>query len=345
MLAICSAFLCVLAGSAFCSMSEAAILSLPLHKAKLLVEQKRHGAKEVLYLKENIALTISGLAILNNFINIMGSIYVGNQVTLRYGDHWIGAISALMTFSIIVFGEIFPKYFGERFHLYVSVLFSKPLSLLIFILGPIAKLFSLIAKSLTHREKVLKVTEEEIKFMLKLGRAEGTVEMDEETLCNRVFKLNDILAWQIMRPISDIYALPADRTLGELKTAVINSRFSRIGVYDNDPQIMIGIVQQRMLLREIAKDNYRQKVRDFMVKPIFVAAGTKADDLLKKFQLYSQHLFIVRDAANKHIGLVTMEDVLEELFGEIYDENDRARLKPLPPGVVPVDMTSQTGEA
>jgi CBS domain containing-hemolysin-like protein len=327
--------LCVLLGSAFCSMTEAAILSLPLHKARMLLEQKRNrGAKAVVYLKENMSLTISAIAILNNAINIMGSIYVGNLVTLRYGDHWIGAVSALLTFLIIVLGEIIPKSLGERFNLKISLIAAKPIRVIIFVLGPITLFFSYLSKCLTHRKKMLKVTEEEIKMMLKLGRAEGTVEMDEETLCNRVFKLNDLVAGQIMRPIDELYTLPADKTLGDLKINIINSSYSRIGVYDRDPRNIIGVVQQRLLLREIAKDNYSQKIRDFMMNPIFVSANTKADDLLKKFQLYSQHLFIVRDSAKKHIGIVTMEDVLEELFGEIYDEKDRARFRTVPPGVV-----------
>ena len=165
-------------------------------------------------------------------------------------------------------------------------------------------------------------------MMLKLGRDAGTVEMDEEVLCNRVFKLNDVRAMQIMKPIAQFYALPASQTLGEVKDNIINSRFSRIGVYDKNQLDIVGIVQHRILLREIAKDNYKAKVKDFMTEPIFVSSLTKADALLEKFQAYQQHLFIVEDFQGKHVGLITMEDVLEELFGEIYDEKDVAPRKP-----------------
>jgi len=157
-----------------------------------------------------------------------------------------------------------------------------------------------------------------------LGRSEGTVEMDEEVLCNRVFKLNDVRAAQIMKPISQIYALSANKRLEEVKEDVINSRYSRIAVYDKDPLNIVGIVQHRILLREIAKDNYQAFIREFMTEPIFVNWFTKADALLEKFQIYHQHLFIVQDSQGKAVGLVTMEDVLEELFGEIYDEKDVA---------------------
>jgi CBS domain containing-hemolysin-like protein len=167
-----------------------------------------------------------------------------------------------------------------------------------------------------------RITEEEIKMMLKMGRDAGTVESDEELLCNRVFRLNDLKAYQMMKPISHIYALAAKDQLAQIKDIVIGSRFSRIAVYDKNPMDIVGIVQQRVLLREIAKDNYEARVQDFMTEPIFISDLTRADTLLEKFRTYHQHLFIVQNAEGRNIGLITMEDVLEELFGEIYDEKD-----------------------
>ena len=168
-----------------------------------------------------------------------------------------------------------------------------------------------------------KVTEDEIKIMLKLGRDAGTVEVDEENLCGKVFKLNDVKASNIMRPIDQIYALKAEQNLLDLKDSILTSQYSRIAVYKGDLSKIVGIVQQRVLLREIAKDNYGAKVEDFMTRPIFVNENEKADDLLSKFQAYHQHLFIVQDKKGRNIGIVSMEDVLEELFGEIYDEKDK----------------------
>jgi len=159
-------------------------------------------------------------------------------------------------------------------------------------------------------------------MLLKLGRDAGTVETDEEILCNRVFKLNDLRAFQIMKPIDQIYALPADKRLREIRDDIIHSRYSRIAVYDRDPRDFVGMVQHRLLLRHIAEDRYDVRVRELMTDPIFVNWFTRADELLEKFLIYNQHLFIVQDTKGKDVGLVTMEDVLEELFGEIYDEKD-----------------------
>lgn len=167
-----------------------------------------------------------------------------------------------------------------------------------------------------------RVTEDEIKMLLKIGRDAGTVEVDEEVLCNRVFKLNDLKARQIMRPITEVYAVMFDALLEDVRDIVFNSPYSRIVVRSGDPAMIVGVVQRSVLLRELAQERSTAGVRDFMIKPIYVAGTTRADTLLSMFQKYHQHLFVVQDAAGIDAGIVTMEDVLEELFGEIYDEKD-----------------------
>lgn len=312
----------VLTTSGICSMVEAAILSLPFVKARILFEQKRKGSKELLHIKENIHLAVATIVILNNTINIVGSIFVGQMVSRLFGSNWLGIASALLTFTIIIISEVIPKTIGEHFKTKISLFSSKPLIILIWFLSPLVNIIVLATNPFKGKKKVPKVTEEEIKIMLRLGRVAGTVETDEETLCNRVFKLNDLTASQMMKGIENIYALDAESTLGDSKEIIISSPYSRIAVYKESISSIIGICQQRILLREIAKDNYEAKVRDFMTIPIFVEEDEKADKLLEKFQAYHQHLFIVQDQKKQNVGILTMEDVLEELFGEIFDEKD-----------------------
>lgn len=330
MISVLILFVSVISASALCSMAEAAILSLPLIRARILHEQNRRNARTLLFVKENISYGLASIVILNNAINIAGSIFIGEQVAIRFGNQWLGITSTVMTFSIIVAGEVIPKTLGERHKVPLSLFFAKPVRVFMWIFHPLIDFIMQITRPFVMGQTFHpKVTEEEIRMMLQLARAEGTVEMNEEVLCSRVFKLNDVRAAQIMKPIDQLYALPADKTLEELKDAIINSRFSRIAVYDKDPTDIVGTVQQRTLLREIATDNYKARVRDFMTKPLFVNWFMKADALLKKFQAYNQHLFIVQDSHGHNVGVITMEDILEELFGEIYDEKDMA--KPNPP--------------
>jgi CBS domain containing-hemolysin-like protein len=312
-------------------MVEAAILSLPLLRARIFFEQKRRNSKDVLYLKENMGQVIASIVFVNNAINIIGSIFIGQKIAQRYGYQWLGLASTILTLTIIIVSEMVPKTVGERFKGPLSLFFAKPLRLLVWILTPFVKLMMVVSKPWVSSPNVPKVTEDEIKMMLKLGRDAGTVELDEESLCNRVFKLNDLRAYQIMRPIDQIFALPAGGKLGDLKEVIINSPYSRIAVYEKDPRDFVGMVQHRVLLREIAKDNYQANIKDFMTEPIFINWLTKADALLEKFQAYHQHLFIIQDSFGKDVGIVTMEDVLEELFGEIYDEKDvKPKSTPVP---------------
>ncbi len=303
-------------------MVEAAILSLPLIRARIMAEEKRAHARDLLFLKENISMTIATIVILNNSVNIIGSIFIGQQIALMFGRQWLGVASSVLTFLIIVVGEVIPKTIGERYKRWISLAFAQPVHILVWVLKPVVLLLSFLTRPFTDNRGRPKVTEDEIKMMLRLGRDAGTVEMDEAVLCDRVFRLNDRRAFQIMKPIDQIFAMPADTTLGEIREEIIRARFSRWAVYDRDPRDFVGMVQHRILLREIARGNDRARVRDFMTVPIYVNWFTKADELLAKFQAYHQHLFIVQDIHGRDVGLVTMEDVLEELFGEIYDEKD-----------------------
>jgi CBS domain containing-hemolysin-like protein len=306
-------------------MVEAAILSLPLVKARILVEQKRRAAATLLFIKENIHLAVATIVILNNTVNIVGSIYVGQLVSRLLGSQWLGIASAIITFAIIIISEVIPKTIGEHYKVQISLISAKPLQTLIWLLRPLVSILVLATTPFKSKLRLPKVTEEEIKIMLRLGRDAGTVETDEETLCNRVFRLNDLKAIYMMKPIKNIYALEANRSLSEVKGEIINSPYSRIAVYENSIANIVGVCSQRNLLKEIAKDNYEAKVKDFISRPIFVDENEKADKLLEKFQAYHQHLFIVQNSAKENIGILTMEDVLEELFGEIYDEKDSMR--------------------
>ena len=313
----------ILLTSGLCSMTEAAILSLPLVKARILFDQKKKGAKDLLIIKENIHLAIATIVVLNNSINIIGSIFVGQWASRLFGNELLGVSSAVLTFLIIVISEVIPKTIGEHYKVRISLSGAKTLRVIIWFLRPLIQILIMATGVARKKSTGPKVTEEEIKAMLRLGRDAGTVEVDEEKLCNKVFKLNDLRASHIMKPIDQIYALPANMSLTEIRDSILNSKHSRIAVYDKDVSKIVGIAQQRILLREIAKDNYEAKIKDFMTRPIFVNENEKADDLLSKFQAYHQHLFIVQDKEGRNVGIVSMEDVLEELFGEIYDERDK----------------------
>jgi CBS domain containing-hemolysin-like protein len=306
-------------------MLEAAILSLPITRARILHDEKKKNSAHVLAIKEDIHTAVATIVILNNAINIIGSIFVGNMVAGYFGIEWLGIFSAVMTFGIIVLSEIIPKTIGEQHKVSVSFLGARTLRFFMWFFRPFINLIIFLTKPILTGPNRPQITEREIKAMLRIGRTIGTIEVDEETLINRVFKLNDLRASQMMKPIEKIFALEATKTLKEAKDEIMHAPFSRIAVYEKgNIQNIVGTCQLRVLLHEIAGDNYSARIRDYMRKPIFVHENERADNLLEKFRFYNQHLFIVRDRFKKNIGIITMEDVLEELFGEIYDEKDFA---------------------
>jgi CBS domain containing-hemolysin-like protein len=209
-------FLSVIIFSGLCSMSEAALLSLPMVRARILAEQKKRHSTALLYLKENMTMTIATIVVLNNAINIIGAIFIGQKIAERFGNQWLGITSAVLTFTIIVVSEVIPKTIGERYKTTVALASSPTVRLLVWLLRPLVTFLTYLTRPFVlNNRNTPNVTEEEIKIMLRLGRDAGTVEMDEETLCNRVFKLNDRRAFQVMKPIDQICALPADKTLGK----------------------------------------------------------------------------------------------------------------------------------
>ncbi|NQT46024.1 MAG: HlyC/CorC family transporter [Candidatus Omnitrophica bacterium] len=312
----------VLFASGLCSMVEAAIFSVPTTRIRLLVAEKRPGAATLLKLKENLARPIAAVVIINNGVNIIGSIFVAERAIGIFGDVWLGVVSGCITFLIIIAGEIIPKTIGVNHRVPIALMSAKTLEITTLILSPLVGMLEGFSAPFTGKPVRHKITEEEIRMLIDLGRDAGTIEVDEDRLIDRVFRLNDIIASQVMTPKDKIYGLPASHTLGQSKEGVINSPHSRIVIYDKSIDKIVGICQQRVLLKEIANDNHGALIDDFTMRPIYVSGETKADVLLEKFQAHHQHLFIVQDKARKNIGIVTMEDVLEELFGEIYDERD-----------------------
>lgn len=306
-------------------MTEAAVLSLPLIRARIMYEKKYKGSRDLIFVKENIHSAVATIVILNNAINIIGAVFVGQRIARLFGNQFLGIFSAVLTFAIIIIAEVVPKTIGEHYKASVSLASAKILRIFMWVLTPLVKSMALLMRPFRKKTRHPWVTEEEIKILLRLGRAAGTVELDEETLINRVFKLNDLDAHQMMKPIDNIYALDGNKTLLEERSLIVDSPYSRIAVYERNPSNITGISQQRILLKEIAGGSNNVRVKNFIAKPVFVSEDEKADSLLEKFRSYHQHLFIVRNKQKKNIGIITMEDVLEELFGEIYDEKDTVK--------------------
>jgi CBS domain containing-hemolysin-like protein len=312
--------LLVLLGSALFSGVEVALFSISLGKVMALQKRGKRGSKSLLKIKENISRPITVIVIFNNIVNIIGSILVGFYVTETLGSSWLGITSAVLTFLIIIFGEIIPKNIGENYAEKIGLIVAGPLLSLTKLLTPIVWLFEQITKKFNVKKNI--ASEEEIKILSHLGHLEGSIEKDEKEMIQNVFRLNDLSAKDIMTPRSVMVTFPGNKTLGGIKDQIYASKQSRIPVHGKDTNDIVGVCFLREVLTALAKDEIGRKVSDFSYDIMIVSDKAKVDYLLILFQKKKNHLAVVKDKYGTVLGLVSLEDVLEQLVGEIVDETD-----------------------
>lgn len=321
MLELIGAVLLVLVSSAMCSGTEAALFSLPLVKAKQLAEADLRGAKALLEIRENMSRPIATIVVLNNIANIVGSILVGSIAARVLGSQWLGLFSAVLTFMVIIFAEIVPKNFGERYCEAWSLKIARPLTALVWVLSPATWVVSKLTPNIEADEEPT-TNEAEIRMLTRIARQEGAIEGDEGEMIQRVFAMNDQRAQDIMTPRVNITWLPYDALLTDVQNEVLNSQHSRMVVIGETIDAVRGIALRAELLKGLIEGRADARVGEFLRAPRFVSQDARADKLLDTFRSARDHLMVVADDYGGVAGVVSLEDVLEVLTGEIVDETD-----------------------
>ena len=312
--------LLVILGSAFFSGLEAALFAISQSKVELLKEQKVRGAGSLYKIKQKMSRPITVIVIFNNIFNIVGSIYVGVIASDVLGNSALGAVSAILTFLIIIFGEIIPKTIGENNAEKIALALAPFLLFMTKVMSPIVWAFEKITTNFVTAKNI--VSEEEIQMMSHLGSIEGSIEEDEREMIENVFGLNDLNAHDIMTPRTVMTAYSKDTKLNDIKLDLYKEAFSRIPVYGENIDDIVGVAHRIELVSALARDEHNRTVGEFMREVVFVDESIRADHLLPLFQKKRTHLAIVKNEFGGTSGLVTLEDVLEELVGEIVDETD-----------------------
>ena len=314
--------LVVLIGSALCSGTETALLSVPSVRARQLAESGGRKAQALLAIKEHIARPIAAIVVLNNVFNIVGSIAVGSVAAATFGAGWVGVVSGVLTFLVILFGEIMPKTLAERHAERVSLWVAVPMRGLTWVLTPVVVVFEVLIRPLTRGDRGPSTNEAEIRLLAGIGRSEGVIEADEMEMIQRVFQLNDRLARDLMTPRTAVTWLPADQPIVAARPDIVASEHSRILVAEGDLDQVIGVAFKHDLLTALlegADTTVGEHARSVEAVPWLA----RADDLLQQFRRGRQHLVLVIDEYGGTMGIVTLEDVLEVLTGPIVDETDR----------------------
>lgn len=322
MIALLFTALAVMCVSALASGTEAAVFSVPLAKAKAMAKAGKPGWKALLSLKEDMSRSIGSIVIIDNLADIVGSALVGALASDVFGSTALGVFFACFTFVTIVACKIVPKNLGETHADRLAPIAAPVLRTLIRLMSPVIWLVNLPVRFLRNSDALQAVSEDEIKIMAAMGRAAGSVEPDESRMIRHVFKLNDITADDMMTVAPLVESIPGEVPLGEQKRFVLDLRHSRVPVTDAEKTNVLGVVLTRDLIAAIARDEFQATPADFLQEALRVRNDVPADDLLPLFQKEEQHLAIVEDAQGRMVGVVTLEDVLEELVGEIADEKD-----------------------
>ncbi|NJN65669.1 MAG: HlyC/CorC family transporter [Chloroflexaceae bacterium] len=317
------AVLIVVTGSALCSGSEAALFSVPLVKVRQLVESRAPAARVLLRIRQNMSRPIATIVILNNVFNIVGSIVVGSIATTVLGEEWLGLFSAVLTLVIIIGAEIIPKTLGERYAETIALTVAYPVMVVTTVIRPLVRAIEYLVSPIT-RGGIRPVTNEaEIQLLAQIGQQEGSIEHDEAALIQRAFRLNDVTAGMIMTPRVILTYAHGSMSLEAARQRIIESPHSRILVVGASIDEVMGIVLKHDFLLALIEGRGDQTLADLSRKARFVPETVRADKLLTTFQEAHEHLAVVVDEFGGVAGVVTLEDVLEVLTGEIVDETDR----------------------
>ena len=316
--------------SAFFSASETAFSSVNLIRLRQYAEEGRSGAKKALNVAERFDEVLLAILIGNNVVNLASAsiaTVVATEV-LHLGASSAAIATGVMTILIIIFGEILPKSYAKENSEQFSLMVGSTYYFLIIIMKPLIKIFmvlkELVAKLYRKKDEEPSVTEDELNVIIDTMEEEGVLQQDEVEMLQSVLDLSETFVKDIMTPRVDVVAVSIHDSNEEIKNVFLEEKYSRIPVYDESRDNIVGILYERDLFSAIIEKGSVDKVSvsEIMRDPMYVSYTMRVSDLLTRLQFEKQHLAIVADEYGGTAGLVTMEDVLEEVVGEIYDEHD-----------------------
>ena len=314
-------FFLALGVSFICSLLESVILSVTHSHIGILVKSNPSKGKLLQRLKDDINRPLAAILTLNTIANTVGAAGMGAQALHVYGSHAVAAASAILTFSILIFSEILPKTLGAYFCRSLAIPSAYVIRALMVITFPFVWLSNTLSSAINSNED--KVSREAITAMAEMGEAEGSIDEHESDIIENLFRLKEIQIEDILTPRSVIYAFEDIQTVGKIMDSNEDIIFSRIPVFHENIDNVIGMVYKDNVLETMADDFFEKTMAD-LVEPVeTVYEKESVESVLNKFTKNRSHMFIVKDEFGGTTGIVTLEDCIETLLGvEIMDESD-----------------------
>ena len=320
-------FLAILIGlSGFFSGLEVALVGTRNSKVNQLVKQKIKGADSLHKLKSNPGWMMSSVNLGNNLVNV-GSSALATSVAIRlFGDEGLGIAVGIMTFLILVFGEITPKTYCNANATKIALRFARVLLVFSYIFWPVVKLFEIITKGMVKLTgssyHAPPITEDEIKGIVEQGLVDKALEKDESELVHSALEFDDTVIRAVMTPRRKMFTLPAKMLLFEALHEINKGAHSRIPIYGETTDDVVGFVHVRDILKELENGDKMKTLEQIARKPVFASQEKMVSALLKEMKGRKTHMAIVIDEHGGVEGLVTLEDLIEEIIGDIEDETD-----------------------
>jgi CBS domain containing-hemolysin-like protein len=314
----------VLVTSALCSLCEAVLYSVPVSHVESLAQRGRGSGRALRQLRASIDRPIAAILILNTVANTGGAAVAGAMADRVLGTGWLVYFTTGLTLAILVFSEMIPKTAGVAYCKPLASVVARPLQALVWLLTPAIWVSRLLTRPLVKAREEHRVSDEELMTMVRLGTRSGDFKEHESVVIKNILALEARTVRDVMTPRTVVFALLSGDTVGAVRDHDRLLHYSRIPVYTTDFEDIVGLVHRRDVLRAIGNDQFDVKLEGLMTPVDFVLESTGLDEVLTTFLDRRQHLLVAIDEFGGVTGVVTLEDVLEEILGrEIVDEFDQ----------------------
>jgi CBS domain containing-hemolysin-like protein len=312
--------------SGFFSGLEVALVGTSRAKVRQMLNEKLPGATSLDKLKSNPSRMMASVNLGNNLVNVASTALATDIALKMFESAGLAIVIGVMTFLILVFGEITPKTYCNANAAKIALRYSRVLLAFSYAFYPIVWMFEKITKGIINligsTEEPPRLTEEEIKGVIEQGLQDKAIEKQESELVHGALNFDDIVIRSVMTPRTKMFTLNSKMLLFEALPMINKSGFSRIPIYGKNQDEIIGIINVRDVLKCLEKEEKMINLQQLSRKPIFVSQEKKVNDLLKEMQGRKSHMAIVLDEFGGVEGCVTLEDLVEEIVGEIHDETD-----------------------
>lgn len=312
--------------SAFFSSSETALTTVNLIRIRNLADNGDKAAAWVLKARRDQSKMLGAILIGNNVVNLSASSMLTVLVTDVFGSQAVGAATGVLTLLVLLFGEITPKTIATLEAEKNALRFARVICLLMTILTPVIFVVNLLSGGVLRllgvdpNKPTDSITEDELRTIVDVGHEKGVIESEEKEMINNVFDLGDSVARDIMVPRIDMSFVDVEASYEELMEIFRRDHYTRLPVYEDNTDNVIGIINMKDLI--LLEDRAAFSVRDYLRQPLFTFESKKLSELMIEMRKTSNNIVIVLDEYGATAGLITLEDILEEIVGDIRDEFD-----------------------